>query len=302
MTTLSSQQVKSTSNNQQSFTVESDTTFSSIDIKFFSNNSCKDENGGLQTTITLNGNGGVTFPAGTYSSTGMSNYSLCERYTGGCSGLYNNFISNIAQSMRFDYNYAPLSSGPGTIIGGCMSGSVNSSYKEAILNWNNNSPWAACLNGSNCGFSQAYNVSLPSSYSPWSQLGSVPSAGYFTSIIQESGDIYAGGYSSTTNPAGGVWVWNSSSWSQLGSNITSVISFNSILKDKLSNNIIYAGGKSTDNVAVLWMWDGSNWSQLGSNVTSATAFISILRDEFNNIYAAGATSSPVYGGLWLYHP
>lgn len=301
-------QLNMTSNNQQSFTVESTIYLTKITVQFFSNNNCNLANGGLISVIEMNGgDAGVGFPAGTYTSSSVSNYALCQRYdSGGCTQLYNQFIANSQQSMRFTYSYAASSGGPGDVLGGCMSGTVNSNYKETILDWSANggeNAWAACPNGSNCGFSQAYNVSLPSGYSPWSQLGSVPSAGYFTSIIQESGDIYAGGYSSTTNPAGGVWVWNSSSWSQLGSNITSVISFNSILKDKLSNNIIYAGGKSTDNVAVLWMWNGSSWTQVGNSIESAYQFTNIIQDDSGNIYASiqAATNLPQTAGVWKWN-
>lgn len=197
----SGQQVKATSNSQQSFTVNGSTTFSSIEIKFFSNNSC--ESGGLQQTVTLNGGSGVTFPAGTYTSTGASNYALCGKYPGGCGALYAAFESNLVQSMRFDYNYAADSGGPGTVAGDCMAGNADSSHKEAVLNWSGSSPWAACTDGTNCGFSQAYNVTLPSSYNGTSILitnltGNTPTSVMGTSPITFTATISGVGSSTLT--------------------------------------------------------------------------------------------------------
>lgn len=159
-------QARATANNQQSFSVAAPVTLSSIDIRFFSNNNCNGENNGLKETVTLNGGDGVIFDTGTYTSTGASNYALCGKYSTGCAGLYAEFESNQIQSMRFDYNYAGSSGGPGVINSVCMSGSADSLYKEAILNWSNgSSPWTACSDGNNCGFSQAYTVNLPTTYS-----------------------------------------------------------------------------------------------------------------------------------------
>lgn len=197
-TPANQQQIKATGNNQQSFTVTGDTTFSSIDIRFFSNNSCDGDNGGLYETITLN-NGiahRVSFPAGTYTSSAASNYALCGKYSNGCAGLYAAFDSDTVQSMRFDYNY----SGGGTIRGGCMAGSADSSYREAVLNWSGSAPWAACTDN-NCGFSQSYNDNLPANYTAVPAITVTPIADWQTMM----GSSYAftatiTGGSSTVTP------------------------------------------------------------------------------------------------------
>lgn len=133
----------------------------------------------------------------------------------------------------------------------------------------------------------------------WSQVGeSVQSSGYFTSIIQDgAGNIYAGGY--TPNMTGGVWEWNGSAWSQLGGNVTSSVSFGSIIRNRQSG-YIYAGGRTVNSNGGLWVWNGSSWSQLGGDITSAYQLSSIIQDEAGNIYAGtqASNSQPQSAGVW----
>lgn len=166
-TTLTNQQSieKTTTNNQQSFTLNGDTTFSSIDMELFNNSNCSSNNAGLQATITLNGGtNGIIFPAGTYTSTGASNYALCSKLSTGCAGLYAAFENNTIKSVRFNYNYANTSGGPGTITSTCMGGSSDNSNKETLLDWSSGSPTACTKNSTNCGFSKSYSVSLPATF------------------------------------------------------------------------------------------------------------------------------------------
>ena len=157
-----------TANNQQSFSVESTVVLTRIRVEFFNNNNCNSSGGGLIKTIDMNGGAGVAFPSGTYTSSGTSNYALCQRYdsSDGCTVLYDAFTANTQQSLRFIYSYGVGSGGPGDVTGSCMSGSESSDYKETILDWSANggvSQWGECR-GNNCGFSQSYNESLPSTY------------------------------------------------------------------------------------------------------------------------------------------
>jgi hypothetical protein len=159
--------ISSTQNNQQSFSINTTVTLLNVGVKFFSSNTCS--NNSLVTEINMSGGEqGVAFPAGTYTSTGASNLALCNRYPAadspnGCTQLYTLFESNAIQSLQFEYTY----SGSNVVAAGCMSGSANSSFKETILNWaanNGTSPWGACNESANCGFSQSYNVNLPDTY------------------------------------------------------------------------------------------------------------------------------------------
>lgn len=133
----------------------------------------------------------------------------------------------------------------------------------------------------------------------WSQVGeSVQSARYFTSIIQdEAGNVYAGGYTPSTN--GGVWKWNGSTWSQLGGNVTSSVTFGSIIRNSQSG-YIYAGGRTANNNGGLWEWNGSSWSQLGGDITSAYQLTSIIQDGAGNIYGGmqASPSGPQSAGVW----
>ena len=66
---------------------------------------------------------------------------------------------------------------------------------------------------------------------------------------------------------GGVWEWNGvlvATWRD----ITSFVSFGSIIRNRQSG-YIYAGGRTVNDNGGLWEWNGSNWSQLGGDVTSA---------------------------------
>lgn len=119
----------------------------------------------------MNGGDGVSFPSGTYTSSGVSNYALCQRYdsSNGCTALYDAFTANTQQSLRFTYSYGVGSGGPGDVTGSCMSGGESSGYKETILDWSANggvSQWGAC-SGNSCGFSQSYNEQLPSTYTSY---------------------------------------------------------------------------------------------------------------------------------------
>lgn len=162
-------QLSQTANNQQSFSIESTIILTGIKVEFFSNNNCNASDGGLIKVIDMNGGDGVSFSAGTYTSTGASNYALCRRYdtSDNCTTLYDEFSANMQQSLRFTYSYGAGSGGPGDVTGRCMSGSESSDYKETILDWSANggaSQWGECSNGTACGFSQSYNESLPSTY------------------------------------------------------------------------------------------------------------------------------------------
>jgi hypothetical protein len=163
-----------TANNQQSFSVESTVVLTRIRVEFFSNNNCNSSGGGLIKTIDMNGGDGVAFPSGTYTSTGTSNYALCQRYdsSDGCTALYDAFTTNAQQSLRFTYSYGAGSGGPGDVAGSCMSGNESSDYKETILDWSANGgvgQWGEC-SGNNCGFSQLYNESLPSTYNSYPSI------------------------------------------------------------------------------------------------------------------------------------
>lgn len=195
-------QLSQTANNQQSFSVESTIILTGIKVEFFSNNNCDASGGGLIKVIAMNGGDGVSFSAGTYTSTGASNYALCRRYdsSDNCTTLYDEFSANMQQSLRFTYSYGAGSGGPGDVAGSCMSGSQSSNYKETILDWSANggtSQWGECSNGAACGFSQSYNESLPSTYN------NVPSI-LITNLTGNAESMMGVNYITFTATIGGV--------------------------------------------------------------------------------------------------
>lgn len=139
---------------------------------------------------------------------------------------------------------------------------------------------------------------------PWSQVGgNVTSSSGFNSIIQDgSGNIYAGGAtpSSSAPVLGGVWLYNGTTWSQVGgSSISSATVIGPILRDKSGN--IYAAGRSINSYGGLWLYNGTTWSQQGGDVESAYSFASIIQDESGNIYASGQAISLVNAGVWMWN-
>jgi hypothetical protein len=150
---------------QQSFVTPGAVTINSVDIKFYSGESCAGSN---VFTKTLNGSAEnpVIPAAGTYTSTNTSNNALCGSYahgtttSAGCSGLYADMGSGNMRSMQYSYNVQNSQGIISQIVGACMynpSVTIGSTTGvEGVANWNIPQ---ACTGGT-CGFSQAYSVDL----------------------------------------------------------------------------------------------------------------------------------------------
>ena len=140
----------------------------------------------------------------------------------------------------------------------------------------------------------------------WSPLGSGISGGYeygpiVYALAVSGSTVYAGGYFAT---AGGIKAtniaqWNGSSWSALGSGISSedpdyYIPWVSALA--VSGGTLYAGGVFTtaggsaaNNIA---KWNGSSWSALGSGMSGAGSdgegpWVEALAVSGGTLYAGG---------------
>ncbi len=161
----------STGSNQQSFSTPGGIQINSVDIKYYSGAGCS----GTPTLATTL-NGPSTLPAGTYTSTNVSNYALCNKYSGNCIGLYNavNADPPTVRSMQYTYN---LESGAFTTQ--CLSNVNNNPFSagafEAILNYSQNPP-VACTSGSSCGYSQAYAATSLFTPIALPQSGQTPTA------------------------------------------------------------------------------------------------------------------------------
>ena len=103
-------------------------------------------------------------------------------------------------------------------------------------------------------------------------LASPATPAVVNSIIPVNGILYAG-----TDE--GVWYWNGSAWSPVGS-LTGCSSL------VLVNGILYAGTGEG-----VWYWNGSFWSPVGS-LTGYAAYVSSLL-LVNGILYAGTE-----GGVW----
>jgi hypothetical protein len=155
---------------QQSFTTPGALIINSVDIKFYSGESCT---GSVVDSQTLNGPSAPD--AGTYTSTNTSNNALCTTYVNGarsgCSGLYSDMESGNMRSMQYTYNISNGEGGSNPIQAQCMynpTGKIHPTGTtigvQGVANWTAPNNAAACSGSgaTTCGFSQAYSVSLGS--------------------------------------------------------------------------------------------------------------------------------------------
>ena len=130
--------------------------------------------------------------------------------------------------------------------------------------------------------------------SSWSALGSgIGSAGTYydgTSVnalaIDSSGNVYAAGNFSTAGggSANRIAKWDGSSWSTLGSGMSSTVYALAV-----DGSNLYAGGYFTTAGGVvvnrIAKWDGSSWSALGSGMGSTVYALAV---NGGNLYAGGS--------------
>ena len=137
-----------------------------------------------------------------------------------------------------------------------------------------------------------------------------------TLVFDQSGNLYAGGCFAHIGgiSASGIAMWNGSTWSPLGSEISSTVH---ALAVGQNGTTIYAGGSFTTAGGVpanyVARWNGSSWSPLGSGVAGGdfdTHVLALSVDQSDNVFAGGsftaAGGTPVNniarwdGSLW--HP
>jgi hypothetical protein len=114
--------------------------------------------------------------------------------------------------------------------------------------------------------------------SQWVAVGTSPIALPVNALaIDGSGIVYAGTY-------GGVWKWNGTSWSSLGS-VNGWV--NALAIDGAGN--VYAGGSFVAAGATMVnhvaKWNGSSWSALGTGTNNTVNALAI--DGSGNVYAGG---------------
>ena len=134
---------------QQSFVApESGLTLNSIRVTLFSSTYCAF--GTESAILTMNGAGGVNFPAGTYTSSNASNYALAQRFSS-----ESTYVAFNAKSVRFDYFYNSANSGPGWVSANCMESTGIGNYDTNNVCSDNTQP---------CGFNTLQVANLPESF------------------------------------------------------------------------------------------------------------------------------------------
>ncbi|TXI93873.1 MAG: hypothetical protein E6Q33_02590 [Neisseriales bacterium] len=111
-------------------------TLNSIRVTLFNSTNCS--YGTESQVVTMNGGGGVLFPAGTYTSTAASNLSLASRFSGESTAAF------AASSVRFDYGY--------NAVGDQESGWVSAECIESGIGNFDPHPPEVCTNNQPCGF------------------------------------------------------------------------------------------------------------------------------------------------------
>jgi len=126
--------------------------------------------------------------------------------------------------------------------------------------------------------------------STWSPLGSGMNAAVHTLTEFDDGSgagpsLYAGGNFWTAGGIDAIRVarWNGSSWSPLGSGMTSTVYVLNVFDDGSGGGpALYAGGvfSSAGGVTVnrIARWNGSSWSPLGSGVNKAVRALTVFDD------------------------
>jgi hypothetical protein len=145
----------------------------------------------------------------------------------------------------------------------------------------------------------AYPIRIDPTYSDadWTSMGgwtmsSLNGSGdIFATATDHSGNLYVGGNFTTFNgvQAGGVAVWNGSTWSPLGSGLggggvevlAMVFSGGSLFVGGSFNE---AGGNPANKIA---RWDGTAWHPLGSGITGTSSNISCMAVSGGDLYVGG---------------
>jgi hypothetical protein len=151
--------------------------------------------------------------------------------------------------------------------------------------------------------------------STWSALGSGISGGsdpdYVCALVVSGTNLYAGGSFAAVGgvPANGIAKWDGSTWSALGSGVSTYGGggLGTVYALAVSGTHLYAGGVFTTAGGVaanyIAQWDGSAWSALGSGMNNTVAALAL---SWTNLYAGGwggvakwdgSTWSPLGSGL-----
>jgi hypothetical protein len=132
--------------------------------------------------------------------------------------------------------------------------------------------------------------------STWSALGSGISGGsdpdYVCALVVSGTNLYAGGSFTAVGgvPANGIAKWDGSTWSALGSGVSTYGGggLGTVYALAVSGTHLYAGGEFTTagGVAANYIarWDGSAWSALGSGMNNTVAALAL---SWTNLYAGG---------------
>lgn len=131
----------------------------------------------------------------------------------------------------------------------------------------------------------------------WTEVtgADIPNSYSVSSIVLESGNLYAGGQSNSST--GVVWTYNGSSWLKVsGADIPNGEYVNSIIFE--SGNL-YAGGVSKANLGAVWKYNGTNWVEISGADISNSNYVNSITFESGNLYAGGQSSSDT-GVVWQY--
>ena len=192
--------------------------------------------------------------------------------------------------------------------GNLYAGGTFTSPGNNIAKWNGTS-WSALGSGlnSNCYTISIYSGNLyaggtftsPGNFiakwdgTLWSALGSGLNGVCFSTAV-DSGNLYAIGNFTTAggNPAANIAKWSgtTSTWSALGSGLTSGSGGFGKCVTYGSDGNLYAGGSFSSPGNNIAKWNGTVWSALGSGLVGDCQCLTYGPD--GNLYAGGNFASP----------
>ncbi|MBL7129039.1 MAG: T9SS type A sorting domain-containing protein [Ignavibacteria bacterium] len=121
----------------------------------------------------------------------------------------------------------------------------------------------------------------------WENIGGTSSTndGILTVVIDDSGNVYAGGCFTTIVGVSANYIakWNGSTWSPLGSGVNDAVRTITVLGSDVyaGGDFTTAGGVSANYIA---RWNGSTWSPVGSGMNGV---VYALADIGSDVYAGG---------------
>jgi hypothetical protein len=128
----------------------------------------------------------------------------------------------------------------------------------------------------------------------------------YTTEVDASGTIYAGGEFKNSAQKYTVVKWDGNLWSEVGNGTSALNATNRVYALATHGDTVYAAGAFTNSFGKNYVakWNGTTWNELGlgsASLNANSSIFSVAIDKTGNIYAAGAftnASGKYYVARW----